>query len=230
MDLGLKDVHVLVTGLFYPFLLLPTTSITIRSYWPMPIHCPGANGGIGFETTRLFLSLGANVTAHYNSSSSALQPLYDEYGPSRILLAQADLTSEEAVASLFKSSSHFSGPVQVVVINHGIWPSDSIPLHEMSLTHWNRTINTNLTSPFLVAREFLRYLADSGAGWTEEKKNQVCIVFVGSAAGKIGEATHADYSSSKSGESLYGSLLSYLSRPTLVLPSVPSAYALSCSR
>jgi NAD(P)-dependent dehydrogenase (short-subunit alcohol dehydrogenase family) len=86
----------------------------------------------------------------------------------------------------------------------------------MSLTHWNRTINTNLTSPFLVAREFLRSLADSGAGWTKEKKDQACIVFIGSAAGKIGEATHADYSSSKSGESLYGSLLSSPSRPILV--------------
>lgn len=65
----------------------------------------------------------------------------------------------------------------------------------MSLDQWQNTINTNLTSSFLVARDYLRNLETLGA----EDKKFASIIFVGSTAGKFGEANHADYAASKSG-------------------------------
>jgi NAD(P)-dependent dehydrogenase (short-subunit alcohol dehydrogenase family) len=85
--------------------------------------------------------------------------------------------------------------VQVAIINHGIWPTADVPVARMSLAQWQTTIDTNLTSAFLVAREYLRQLE----GVPDALKEKASICFVGSTAGKYGEADHADYAASKSG-------------------------------
>ncbi|EIN05721.1 NAD dependent epimerase/dehydratase [Punctularia strigosozonata HHB-11173 SS5] len=161
MDLGLKDVHVLVTG---------------------------ASGGIGLETTKLFLDQGARVTAHYNSNAITLEPLLDAYSP-RIAAEQANLTSESDVARLINDASIRYGPVQVLVVNHAIYVSQSVPMKDMTLEQWNRTISANLTSSFLILREYLRTLDAA----SDEVKEQASVILIGSTAGKYGEAEHADY-------------------------------------
>jgi NAD(P)-dependent dehydrogenase (short-subunit alcohol dehydrogenase family) len=138
---------------------------------------------------------GANITAHYNSQRAPLLPLLEQYGSDRVHLTQADLVSEDDVAALFSSSSQALGPVEVAVVNHGYYPSADVPLAEMELSQWRATHDTNLTSSFLVCRAFLRGLAHLA----EERKNLANIIFVGSTAGKFGEAGHADYASTKSG-------------------------------
>ncbi|TCD64844.1 hypothetical protein EIP91_003548 [Steccherinum ochraceum] len=187
MDLGLKDVHVLVTG---------------------------ASGGIGLATTRLFLSQGALVSAHYRSNSSTLQPLTAEY-PDRIRGIQADLESEAEVEKAFKKAvDAFGGhPVQVIVINHGAWESKDVPLAEMSLNQWNTSLSVLLTSPFMVAREFLKGLKDARA----ELKDKASIVMIGSTAGKYGEANHADYAACKSAM-MYGLTLSLKNEIVAIAP------------
>ncbi|KAJ7468467.1 NAD(P)-binding protein [Mycena latifolia] len=166
MDLELQDVHVLVTG---------------------------ASGGIGLETTRLFLEQGAKVTAHYNTNVASLNALSTEFGPERVAAAQANLSIEEDVVRLFAGSSAF-GIVQVVIINHGYWPTADEPVATMSLDRWRTTFDSNVTSSFLVAREFLRQLATA----SDTAKIKASILFIGSTAGKYGEAGHADYAASKS--------------------------------
>lgn len=56
-------------------------------------------------------------------------------------------------------------------------------------------MDTNLTSSFLVAREYLKQLDRA----SEASKEKASVVFVGSIAGKYGLNGHADYSSTKSG-------------------------------
>ena len=68
----------------------------------------------------------------------------------------------------------------------------------MTLKQWNSTISTDLTSCFLVCREYLRNLEDASA----EEKEKASIVLIGSTAGKYGEGFHADYAASKSGKYL----------------------------
>lgn len=60
-------------------------------------------------------------------------------------------------------------------------------------------MDKNLTSSFLVCREYLRGLRTL----SEEKKRVASIVLIGSTAGKFGEAGHADYACSKSGAFQY---------------------------
>lgn len=57
-------------------------------------------------------------------------------------------------------------------------------MKDMTLSQWNNTITTNLTSTFLVIRAFLRQLD----GQSEEAKRNVAVVLIGSTAGKYGEA------------------------------------------
>jgi 3-oxoacyl-[acyl-carrier protein] reductase len=69
------------------------------------------------------------------------------------------------------------------------WPRDDVPVWKLPLERWEDTIRQNLTSTFLVAREFLRDVERNGHG---------SLVFVGSTAGVFGEAGHADYAAAKS--------------------------------
>lgn len=141
---------------------------------------------------------GAKVTAHFNTNILPLLDLIEVFGSASVRAIQADLTNESSVFQMF--SQHEGqpdfGPVQIVVINHGIWPTADAPIAAMSLEQWNHTINTNLTSSFLVAREYLQQLSLA----PEELKAKANIVFIGSTAGKYGEAGHADYAATKSGE------------------------------
>lgn len=186
MDLQLQDVHVLVTG---------------------------ASGGIGLETARLFLEQGAKVTAHYNSNLSPLSSLLTEFGPTRVIAAQAELTAESDVARLFAEASAALGPVQVAIINHGIWPTADILVADMPLARWRTTIDTNLTAAFLVAREFLKQLRL--AADTFKEKASIC--FVGSTSGKYGELGHADYAATKSAL-MYGFTLSLKNEIVKIAP------------
>ncbi|EIM81791.1 NAD-P-binding protein [Stereum hirsutum FP-91666 SS1] len=209
MDLDLKSVHVLITG---------------------------AAGGIGLETTRLFLGKvstlpgltyprceeqGALVTAHYRSSDASLLPLLETYGSKQLRLAQAELTSEDQVNALFGQNLDEDpfGSVEVIVVNHGAHAPTAVPVKDMSLAQWEHCVNSNLTSTFLVVREYLNALENV----IQSKKvgsrfgDRASVVFVGSTAGKFGEAGFADYASNKSGM-MYGLALSLKNEIVKIAP------------
>jgi len=148
----------------------------------------GAAGGIGLELVRTFLQLGARVTAHYNSKLGELAQL-----PS-ITTIQADVRDEESVHQLLEVAGESNGgPVAVLVVNHGIWPTNDTGIVDMELSQWDNTLAVNLTGPFLLCRAYLHALRDAPTA----VKDVANIIFVGSTAGKFGEANHADYAASK---------------------------------
>ncbi|KAG6375331.1 NAD(P)-binding protein [Boletus reticuloceps] len=143
-------------------------------------------------------ALGAKVTAHYNTQRDPLLPLLQTYPTLHIV--QADLADETAVVDLFAALSRSdAGLVQVLVVNHAIADRQRVPVVDMTLARWNRILKGNLTSAFLVCREYLKHLRQASS----EAKDKAAIVLVGSTAGKFGEAGNADYSVAKSGM-MYG--------------------------
>lgn len=164
MDLKLENSHVFVTG---------------------------ASGGIGLETARVFLKEGCNVSLHYNTNEAPLQDLLSEYFDHTIAVKANVLNENEIINAIRKSIERF-GSIHSIIINHGIWIEDTVPLAEMTLTQWNKTLGINLTGSFLFAREYLKQLENL----TGNVEN-VSIVFIGSTAGKFGEENHADYSATK---------------------------------
>jgi len=126
-----------------------------------------------------------------------LHALVHEFGKNRVHCVIADLCEEGKVEGIFQWSEVQFGPVQVLVVNHAISSKGAVLLADMTLDQWNGTLQTNLTSSFLVCREYLRGLQEQAA--TSELKEKASIVLIGSTAGKYGEAGNADYAASKSG-------------------------------
>jgi 3-oxoacyl-[acyl-carrier protein] reductase len=147
----------------------------------------GASGGIGSACARAFAAEGARVLVHYHRGEERARALAEELGG--VPLAQADLTVEDDVDRLFEEARAAFGSVDVCVQVQGVWPREDVPVWELPLERWEDTIRQNLTTTFLVAREFLREVAKNGSG---------SLVLVGSTAGIFGEAGHADYAAAKS--------------------------------
>jgi 3-oxoacyl-[acyl-carrier protein] reductase len=139
----------------------------------------GASGGIGSACVRAFVSEGAEVVAHYHQGRERAEALGE------VRLLQADLTREEEADRLFDEA----GDLDVCVAVAGVWPREDVPVWDLPLERWERTLRENLTVTFLTARGFLRGVARRGHG---------SLVMIGSTAGVFGEAGHADYAAAKS--------------------------------
>jgi 3-oxoacyl-[acyl-carrier protein] reductase len=144
----------------------------------------GASGGIGGACARAFMDEGAHVVAHYHRGRERAEAL------GAPALVQADLTEEGEVEAMFDHA----GPVEICAAVAGAWPSEDVPVRDLTLERWERTLRQNLTATFLTARGFLR-------------RGGRTLVLVGSTAGVFGEAGHADYAAAKSAI-LHGLLLS----------------------
>ncbi|KIL53463.1 hypothetical protein KP77_04390 [Jeotgalibacillus alimentarius] len=80
-----------------------------------------------------------------------------------------------------------SGKLDVLINNAGMMQEATI--EEMSLEDWQRTLNLNLTAPFLLIRAALPYL----------RKTRGSIVNTGSAEGISANPNHAAYCATKAG-------------------------------
>jgi 3-oxoacyl-[acyl-carrier protein] reductase len=148
----------------------------------------GASGGIGSACARAFAAEGATVVVHYHQGRDRAERLAAELGGT--LTVGADLTDEDAVERMFGQA----GSLDVCAAVAGTWPSEDLPVWELPLERWRATLDANLTATFLTARGFLRQLETDGA-----------LILVGSTAGLVGEAGHADYAAAKS--AILGGLL-----------------------
>jgi 3-oxoacyl-[acyl-carrier protein] reductase len=148
----------------------------------------GASGGIGSACARAFAAEGSQVVVHFHRGEDRARALATELGDAPVV--QADLTNEAEVDALFAEA----GQLDVCAAVAGAWPSGDLPVWELPLERWRATIDANLTATFLTARGFLRQLDGDGA-----------LVLIGSTAGLVGEAGHADYAAAKS--AILGGLL-----------------------
>jgi 3-oxoacyl-[acyl-carrier protein] reductase len=154
----------------------------------------GASGGIGAACARAFAAEGARVAVHYHRGDDRAREVAAALGDAPTI--QADLTDEHEVDRLFAEARSALGRIDVCAAVAGVWPSEDLPVWQLPLERWELTVRQNLTSSFLTARGFLRELERNGHG---------SLVLVGSTAGLVGEAGHADYAAAKS--AILGGLL-----------------------
>jgi 3-oxoacyl-[acyl-carrier protein] reductase len=154
----------------------------------------GASGGIGAACARAFAAEGARVAVHYHRGEERARAVAGELGGAPRLAA--DLTDEREVDRLFAEARAALGQIDVCAAVAGVWPSEDMPVWQLPLERWDATLRQNLTSTFLTARAFLREVERNGHG---------SLVLVGSTAGIVGEAGHADYAAAKS--AILGGLL-----------------------
>ncbi len=89
-------------------------------------------------------------------------------------------------ANVERLAASVRGPLDHLVVNHGIWIATDVPLARMGLEQWRSTIQQNLDSYFYVVRAFAPRVRKGGS-----------IVLVASTAAQRGEAFHGDYAASK---------------------------------
>ena len=162
----------------------------------------GGSGGIGGACARAFIAEGARVAVHYHRGRERA----DAVGGEATL--GGDLTDEAQVDSLFEQARAALGGLDACVAVAGVWPSEDVPVWELSLERWEQTLRDNLTSTFLTARAYLRELGREGHG---------SLVMIASTAGLFGEAGHADYAAAKSAVA-HGLLLSLKNEVVRVAP------------
>jgi 3-oxoacyl-[acyl-carrier protein] reductase len=160
----------------------------------------GASGGIGSACARAFAAEGCEVVVHYHEGRERAEAVSEELGGATTIAA--DLTVEAEVERMFQEA----GRLDVCVAVAGAWPSEDVPVWELSLERWERTLRVNLTATFLTARGFLRQVPEDGA-----------LLMIASTAGVFGEAGHADYSAAKSAIA-HGLLLSLKNEVVRVAP------------
>jgi NAD(P)-dependent dehydrogenase (short-subunit alcohol dehydrogenase family) len=140
----------------------------------------GAAGGIGAATAARFEREGAIVVG--------VDLLEHSVGA---LSISADITSEDAVVSMYAAAHERFGRIDVLFNNAGISPTDDASVLETPLDVYERVQATNLRSVFLCCKHGIPHLLESGGGSVINTASFVAVM--GSATSQIA------YTASKGG-------------------------------
>ncbi len=151
----------------------------------------GGSRGIGAATVRMFVRAGARVIFNYQNAQAEAEKLTRECGSDCAAIA-CNLEGTESAQDLVAAAVRRFGCLDILVVNHGVWPAKDVPIDEMTSAQWLRTVSINLDSVFALVKYSVR----------EMKKNACSaspahIVLISSTAGQRGEAFHADYAATK---------------------------------
>lgn len=149
----------------------------------------GGSRGIGKAIAQRLAVLGAAVSICGRSRESLLSTAQDLRAlGGRVHAQAADVTRTGDIASLVEATEKELGPITILVNNAGIGGFG--PVHEKSEEEWDRVINTNLKSVFLVSRAVVPAMIRRGGG---------DIINISSLAGKNTFAGGGIYCASKWG-------------------------------
>lgn len=147
----------------------------------------GSSRGIGRATAILLVQEGAKVVVNYKTNTKAADDVVRMTGNNAIAI-KADVTKEKEVRNLVGETIKKFGHIDILVNNTGEifrpgdWKSD--------VATWQKTIDTNLTSAWLMIREVAPLMEKSGGG---------AIVNIASVYGFLGAAAVLAYTSAKGG-------------------------------
>ncbi|MGA8530508.1 MAG: SDR family oxidoreductase [Acidobacteriaceae bacterium] len=156
----------------------------------------GGSRGIGAAAVRLFRDAGARVAFSFLSAQAAADALVAETGPELCAAFAQDLATPEDGRLLVRRTVERFGRLDILVVNHGVWPPDDVSIGGMSDEQWRSTLAINLDSVFgLIQAAVQQFQAQNPT--RESQAAKAHIVLVSSTAGQRGEAFHADYAASK---------------------------------
>ncbi len=150
----------------------------------------GSVRGIGYALAEGLAAEGARVIVNsrrQDAVDAALARL--QAGGHAALGAAFDVTDEAAVSAAFSRFDEQGIEIDILINNAGI--QFRKPMVELELKDWQRVIDTNLTSAFIVGREAAKRMIARGRGGK--------IINIGSLTSEAGRATVAPYTAAKGG-------------------------------
>src|SRR5581483_9272004 len=145
------------------------------------------------KTVRMFAAAGARVFFNYEKAKEQSEALVRELGNNNCAAIQCNLSGTETARDLVAAAVDRFGRLDILVANHGIWPSENAPIDHMSDQQWNNTVAINLDSVFGLIKHSVAQMKKQGKSASAAGH----IVLVSSTAGQRGEAFHCDYAATK---------------------------------
>ena len=142
----------------------------------------GGGRGIGREAALLLAAAGARVMTVARSAAELAAVGLD--------YVAADLGTAQGCAEAVAQAERRLGPIDILVVNHGIGSAHEKLVWEQDPDVWRETMRINLDAPFELARLTLGGMCRRGFGR---------VVFTSSTAGEKAERSGSAYTASKHG-------------------------------
>ena len=174
----------------------------------------GAGAGIAKATAKAFVREGASVALieiRRDVGEKAEREIRDAGGEA--LFVETDVTQDESVKRAVEATVSRFGRLDIIFNCAGGSLQEDVPVHEMDVGVWQRTIALNLLHPFLTCRHGIPHLMRAGGG---------AIVNVTSHLGLMGSMKPA-YAATKGGiisftKTLAAQYVSYGIRANAIAP------------
>ena len=146
----------------------------------------GATGGIGNSIVERMSQEGANILAS-GTKIEKLQELKKNF--SNIKILEFDISQSEKIDQFIENATtELGGSLDCMINNAGI-TKDNLAIR-MSLDEWNKVIEINLTSTFLMSKYAIKKMLKNKSGK---------IVNITSVVGHTGNLGQVNYTASKAG-------------------------------
>jgi gluconate 5-dehydrogenase len=153
----------------------------------------GSSRGIGFALAEGLAKAGAKVILNGTSADTVAEAVAKLKAKDLDVLGRAfDVTDEVAVADAFTQWDAQNIQVDILINNAGINVRNL--LLDVELSEWQRVIDANLTSAFIVSKEAAKRMIARGKGGK--------IINLGSIASEAGRKSIGAYSAAKGGVKL----------------------------
>ena len=149
------------------------------------VFITGASGGIGLALMASFAAEGARLVAHSRRGVKESEA---------VLSTRGDVRDPASLDAAMRRAEERFGRVDVCVVNAGIWPEESLSIDEIPEARVREVMEVNLLGAIWTARAFFASIRRTGP---REEGHGASLTFIGSTAGRFGEAGHAEYSATK---------------------------------
>jgi 3-oxoacyl-[acyl-carrier protein] reductase len=124
----------------------------------------GGSRGLGSACCRLLAEAGANVAVNYraNEEEAVRTAAQVEKAGARAHVVQADVSKPDQVNAMVQNVTAALGPVELLVNSAGIF--DIVTHDQITLEIWQRTLDVNLTSVYLVTWAVKDAMIERGYG------------------------------------------------------------------
>ena len=149
----------------------------------------GSSRGLGRAMAEGLAKAGARVILNGVNAARLDEAVTELRGKGLDVAAQAfDVTDEAAIKAAFEELDRTGQQVDILVNNAGI--QFRRPMLELETADWQRVIDANLTSAFVIGREAAKRMAARGHG---------NVINIGSLTSELARATIAPYTVAKGG-------------------------------